>query len=75
LRNETKPEGVYFGFVSEDRFDEVTRYFTPPSDRENFHVIYYEPTPHRQRDRRVAKFQGSVPQPALCTIQEFRKWG
>ena len=28
--------------VSEDRFDEVTRYFTPPSDQENFHVIYYE---------------------------------
>ena len=26
LRNETKPEGVYFGFVSEDRFDEVTRF-------------------------------------------------
>ena len=42
LRNATKPEGVYFGFVSEDRFDEVTRYFTPPSDQENFHVIYYE---------------------------------
>jgi predicted kinase len=45
LRNETKPEGVYFGFVSEDRFDEVARYFTPPSDRENFHVIYYEADP------------------------------
>jgi hypothetical protein len=42
LRNATKPEGVYFGFVSEDRFDEVTRYFTPPLDQENFHVIYYE---------------------------------
>ena len=42
LRNETKPEGLYFGSVSEDRFDEVTRYFTPPSDQENFHVIYYE---------------------------------
>src|SRR5580704_9621162 len=42
LRNETKPEGLYFGFVSEDRFDEVTRYFAPPSDQENFHVIYYE---------------------------------
>ncbi|MGA7259905.1 MAG: AAA family ATPase, partial [Stellaceae bacterium] len=41
LRNETKPEGLYFGFVSEARF-EVTRYFTPPSDQENFHVIYYE---------------------------------
>jgi predicted kinase len=42
LRNETKPEGLYYGFVSEDRFDEVTRYFVPPSDQENFHVIYYE---------------------------------
>jgi predicted kinase len=42
LRNEAKPEGLYFGFVSEDRFDEITRYFTPPADQENFHVIYYE---------------------------------
>ena len=42
LRNETKPEGLYFGFVSEDRFDEVTRYFTPPSDQEKFHVMYYD---------------------------------
>src|SRR5215467_16288007 len=42
LRNETKPEGLYFGFVGEDRFDEVTRYFTPPSDQEKFHVIYYD---------------------------------
>jgi hypothetical protein len=37
-----KPEGLYFGFVGEDRFDEVTRYFTPPSDQEKFHVIYYD---------------------------------
>jgi predicted kinase len=42
LRNETKPEGLYFGFVGEDRFDEVTRYFTPPSDQEKFHVMYYD---------------------------------
>jgi hypothetical protein len=27
LRNEPEPEGLYFGFVSEDRFE--TRYFTP----------------------------------------------
>jgi hypothetical protein len=46
LRNETKPEGLYFGFVSEDRFDEVTRYFMPPSDQESFHVIYYEADAH-----------------------------
>ena len=42
LRNETKPEGLYFCVVSEERFDEVTRYFAPPSDQEHFHVIYYE---------------------------------
>ena len=42
LRNETRPEGLYFGFVGEDRFDEVTRYFTPPSDQEKFHVTYYD---------------------------------
>jgi hypothetical protein len=42
LRNESKPEGLYFGFVGEDRSDEVARYFTPPSDQKNLHVIYYE---------------------------------
>jgi predicted kinase len=41
LRNATKPEGVYYGSVTEDRFDEVTRYFDPPSDQEKFNVIYY----------------------------------
>jgi len=51
LRNETKPEGVYFGFVSEDRFDEVTRYFAPPTDQEHFRVISYETDALRQRDR------------------------
>ena len=42
VRNETKPEGIYFGFVSEEQFDEVTRYFAPPTEQENFNVIYYE---------------------------------
>jgi hypothetical protein len=42
LRNETKPEGLYYGFVSEDRFDEVTRYFVPPSAEEILCVIYFE---------------------------------
>jgi predicted kinase len=42
LRNKTKPDGLYFGFVSEERFDEVTRYFKPPSLSENFNVIYYK---------------------------------
>ena len=42
LRNETKPGGLYYGLVTEDRFDEVTRYFVPPSDQEKLHVISYE---------------------------------
>jgi|SRR5215472_859420 len=42
LRNETKPEGLYYGFVSEDRYDDVTRYFVPPSEEEQFHVICHK---------------------------------
>ena len=42
VRNETKPDGLYYGLVTEERFDEVTRYFVPPSDQEKFHVVYYE---------------------------------
>lgn len=41
-RNETKPEGLYYGLVTEDQFEEVTRYFVPPAVEENFHVIEYE---------------------------------
>jgi predicted kinase len=41
LRNETKPEGLYYGFVREDRFEEVTRFFVLPSDQERFHVVYH----------------------------------
>jgi predicted kinase len=41
LRNEIKPEGLYYGFVGEDRFDEVTRFFEPPSDQEGFRVVYH----------------------------------
>ena len=33
---------LYYGLVTEDRFDEVTRYFVPPSDQEKLHVISYE---------------------------------
>jgi predicted kinase len=42
LRNETKPEGLYYGAVSETRFDEVTRYFVPPADQENFLITRYD---------------------------------
>jgi predicted kinase len=41
-RNETKPDGLYFGHVSEERFDEVTRYFQPPTAEENFSTIRYD---------------------------------
>ena len=40
-RNETKPEGLYYGTVSESLFEEVTRYFVPPADHENFRVTLY----------------------------------
>lgn len=42
LRNETKPAGLYWVFVSEERFEEVTRYFVPPSHEEHFNVVRYE---------------------------------
>jgi hypothetical protein len=41
LRNETKPEGLYFGFVPEEIFDPVTRLIVPPSEAEGFNVIRY----------------------------------
>lgn len=41
-RNETKPEGLYYGAVSEAQFDEVTRYFVPPADAEGFKTMRYE---------------------------------
>ena len=42
LRNETRPAGLYYGTVSEALFDEVTRYFVPPADEENFLVTRYD---------------------------------
>ena len=41
-RNETKPECLYYGNVTEARFDEVTRYFVPPADQENFLITRYD---------------------------------
>jgi predicted kinase len=38
-RNETKPDGVYFGFVPEEIFDPVTRLLVPPAESEGFNVI------------------------------------
>lgn len=41
-RNETKPEGVYFGHVPEDIFDPVTRLLVPPAAAEGFNVIRHD---------------------------------
>jgi hypothetical protein len=38
-RNETMPEGLYFGHVSEDIFDPVTSLLAPPSQAEGFNVV------------------------------------
>jgi predicted kinase len=42
LRNETKPAGLYYGMVTEAQFDEVTRHFVPPADREGFRMTHYD---------------------------------
>jgi predicted kinase len=44
-RNETKPAGLYFGHVTEERFDAVTRFFVPPADDENFLITRYDAAP------------------------------
>jgi hypothetical protein len=41
-RNETKPQGLYYGTVTEATFEAVTRHFTLPTDQENFQVRRYE---------------------------------
>jgi predicted kinase len=41
-RNETKPEGLYWGYVPEEIFDPVTRLLVPPAEAEGFNVIRHE---------------------------------
>jgi predicted kinase len=41
-RNETKPEGVYFGFVPEEILDPVMRLLVPPTEAEGFHLIRHD---------------------------------
>jgi predicted kinase len=38
-RNRLKPDGVYWGEVSDELFDEVNRYFQPPTGEEGFRVV------------------------------------
>jgi predicted kinase len=42
LRNQTKPVGLYYGDVSEELFDAVTRHFVPPADEEGFLITRYD---------------------------------
>jgi predicted kinase len=41
-RNETTPEGLYFGHVSEDIFEPVTGLLVPPSEAEGFNVVHHQ---------------------------------
>ena len=38
-RNRTRPEGIYWGDVSEEMFDAVNVYFQPPAPGEGFLVV------------------------------------
>ncbi len=39
LRNETKPEGLYFGTTSEEEFVAIARYFQAPAVDEGFNLL------------------------------------
>jgi predicted kinase len=41
-RNESKPEGVFFGVVTEAQVDEVNRFFAPPGGEEGFTVVVHD---------------------------------
>jgi len=41
-RNETKSEGLYWGHVDENLFDEVSKYFVPPVPAESFKMTEYK---------------------------------
>jgi predicted kinase len=41
-RNSAKPAGIYFGHVTDEQFDEVTRYFQPPAQHEGFALLLHQ---------------------------------
>jgi predicted kinase len=41
VRNETKPEGLYFANTSEAEFREISRWFEPPMPEEDFQMVRY----------------------------------
>lgn len=44
-RNETTPEGLYFGHVPGDIFDPVTSLLVPPSEAEGFNLVRHQAQP------------------------------
>jgi predicted kinase len=42
VRNQTKPDGIFFGTVTEAQVEEVNRYFTAPTAEEHFNIIVYD---------------------------------
>jgi predicted kinase len=41
-RNVSKPEGLFFGHVTDEQVDEVNKYFTPPGAEEGFIVVVHD---------------------------------
>ena len=42
LRNQTKPEGLYFATTSKDEFRAISQWFQPPQANEGFNMIRHE---------------------------------
>jgi hypothetical protein len=38
-RNESQPEGVFFGVVADGLVEEINKYVSPPGPDEGFHVV------------------------------------
>ena len=44
-RNESRPEGLFFGHVTDQQVDEANKYFTPPGAGEDFIVVIHDRNP------------------------------
>jgi predicted kinase len=42
LRNVSKPEGLFFGHITDQQVDEVNKYFIPPGEEEHFVVVVHD---------------------------------
>lgn len=40
-RNHSKPDGLFYGHVTDDELEHVNRYFVPPSPNEGFRLVVY----------------------------------